>query len=146
MDKIESFKYIRPITSTASESTSVGERLPIGISWISKGRVYNRINENGGLCAVLLDCYNAIGVVENPYAGGFNSAYVLDGTNQTVWNVSELFITAYGNKYHDGVRIHFADVRIEKEMLCFFVNISNCDFRFSFNIRTGELGRLIETR
>lgn len=146
MNKIESFKYIRPIPLSTVECHSVGELLPIGFSWKCKGGVYNRIQESGGLCAILSECDNVIGVVESPYMKGFNSAYVLNGTNQVIWNVSDLFIATYGNKYYGGVGIHFVDVRIENETLYFFVNISNCDFRFSINIKTGEIGRLIETR
>lgn len=146
MNRIESFKYIRPISSSATSCYSVGDLLPIEISWECNGSMYNRRQEKGGLCAILSEHDDVIGIVENPYTGGFNSAYVLNGTNQIIWNVFDLFIATYGNKYYGGVGIHFVDVRIENRTLYFFINISNCDFRFSINIKTGEIGQLIETR
>ncbi len=78
--------------------------------------------------------------------GSFNPAYILDGTNQIIWNVADLFIATYGKKYYGGIKLHFIDVINENETLCFIINIANCDFRFSINIKTGEIGRLIETR
>lgn len=146
MNKIESFKYIRPISQNETSGCSVGDLLPIEISWECNGNMYSRKQESGGLCAVLSEKDNMIGIVENPYMGGFNSAYIINGTNQIVWNVSDLFIATYGTKYYGGVGIHFIDVRIENGILYFFINISNCDFRFSVNIKTGQIGRLIETR
>ncbi len=146
MNKIESFRYVRPISLSATSCYSAGDLLPIEISWECNGNMYSRKQEDGGLCAILSEQDNVIGVVENPYMGGFNSAYVLNGTNQIIWNVSDLFIATYGNKYYGGVRLHFVDVRIENGTLYFVINISNCDFRFSINVKTGEIGRLIETR
>ncbi len=92
MNKIESFKYIRPISLSATSCYSIGDLLPIEISWECNGSMYNRKQEKGGLCAILSEHDNVIGVVENPYMGGFNSAYVLNGTNQIIWNVSDLFM------------------------------------------------------
>lgn len=146
MDHIKSFKYLRPDSTIQTKNPSVGELLPLGISWLWKGNMYHRTNVSGGICAVLLNADNVIAIVENPYITGFNPAYVINGENQVIWNVSDLFITVYGSKYHDRNGIHFMDVRTENNMLCFFVNISNSDFRFSINIKTGELGRLIEAR
>lgn len=148
MNKIVSFKYMYPtsLDRMSKESYSVGELLPIGISWECNGTVYSKKNENGGLCATLLEHGNVIGIVESPYMGSFNPAYILDGTNQIIWNVTDLFIATYGKKYYGGVKLHFIDVINENETLCFIINIANCDFRFSINIKTGEIGRLIETR
>ena len=109
--------------------------------------VYRRKQEKGRLCAILLEPDNVIGVVENPYMGGFNSAYVLNGRNQIIWNVSDLFIAAYGSKYYGGVGIHFVDVRVENGTLYFFINISSCcDFSLSINIKSGEIGLLMDSR
>ncbi|WP_289751856.1 hypothetical protein [Bacteroides acidifaciens] len=146
MNKIESIKYIRPISSSITLYNSIGDSLPIEITWECNGSMYNRKQEKGGLCAILSEHDNVIGVVENPYTGGYNSAYVLNATNQIIWNVSELFMSNYGSKYYGGVNIHFVDVRIENGNLYFFINISDCDFRFSINVKTGEIGQLIETR
>lgn len=147
MNKIESFKYIFPVSQSAASGHSIGELLPTEISWEYNGMVYRRKQEKGRLCAILLEPDNVIGVVENPYMGGFNSAYVLNGRNQIIWNVSDLFIAAYGSKYYGGVGIHFVDVRVENGTLYFFINISSCcDFRFSINIKTGEIGPLVESR
>lgn len=146
MCKIESFKYINSISSTILWNRSVGELQPTGFSWKYDGKIFSRIQEKGVLCAVLSGCDNVIGVVENPYNGGFNAAYVLNGANQIIWDVSDLFIAAYGNNYYDSTALHFVDVRIEKGTLYFFINISNYDFRFSIDIKTGAIGRLIETR
>lgn len=145
MNKIESFKYIRPISPGTTSCYSVGDILPIEISWECNGKVYNRKQEKGGLCAIFSEHDNVVGVVENPYTGGFNLAYVLNGANQIVWNVSDLFIATYGNLYY-GRALHFVDVRVENGILYFFINISNCVFRFSINVKTGEIGQLIETR
>ncbi len=145
MNKIESFKYIRPISQDETSGCSVGDFLPIEISWECNGNMYSRKQESGGLCAVLSEQDSMIGIVENPYMGGFNAAYIINGTNQIVWNVSDLFIATYGTKYSNTL-IHIVDVRIENGTMYFIINISNCDFRFSVNIKTGEIGRLIETR
>lgn len=150
MNKIVSFKYqySHPISldDTYIGCCSIGELTPIGISWECNGTVYGRINENG-LCATLLQYHNIIGVVESPYKkGNYNPAYILDNANQIIWNVSDLFLATYGNKYYGGVGLHFMDVIVENETLCFIINISNCDFRFSINLETGEIGRLVETR
>ena len=111
-------------------------------------REIGRIYLNDSILFIPFICLNdnVIGVVENPYTGEYNSAYVLSATNQIIWNVSDLFIAIYGSKYYGGIKMHFVDVRIENGSLYFFINISNCDFRFSFNIKTGEIGRLVETR
>lgn len=45
MNKIESFKYIRPITPGTTSCYSVGDILPIEISWECNGKVYNRKQE-----------------------------------------------------------------------------------------------------
>jgi len=52
MNKIESFKYIRPISPGTTSCYSVGDILPIEISWECNGKVYNRKQEKGGLCAI----------------------------------------------------------------------------------------------
>ena len=85
--------------------------------------MYNRKQEKGGLCAIFSEHDNVVGVVENPYTGGFNLAYVLNGANQVVWNVSDLFIATYGNLYY-GRALHFVDVRVENGILYFFINIT----------------------
>ena len=119
MNKIESFKYIRPISPGTTSCYSVGDILPIEISWECNGKVYNRKQEKGGLCAIFSEHDNVVGVVENPYTGGFNLAYVLNGANQIVWNVSDLFIATYGNLYY-GRALHFVDVRVENGILLEF--------------------------
>ena len=147
MNKIESFKYIRPISLSTTSCNSIDDFLPIEITWEYNGSIYNRNKEAAyEVLDFLLEHDNVIGVVENPYTGEYNSAYVLSATNQIIWNVSDLFIAIYGSKYYGGIKMHFVDVRIENGSLYFFINISNCDFRFSFNIKTGEIGRLVETR
>lgn len=90
MNKIESFKYIRLISLSTTSCNSIGDFLPIEITWECNGSMYNRKQEKGGLCAILSEYDNVIGVVENPYTGGYNSAYVLSATNQIIWNVSVL--------------------------------------------------------
>lgn len=45
MNKIESFKYIRPISPGTTSCYSVGDILPIEISWECNGKVYNRKQE-----------------------------------------------------------------------------------------------------
>lgn len=57
MNKIVSFKYMYPtsLDRMSKESYSVGELLPIGISWECNGTVYSKKKENGGLCATLLE-------------------------------------------------------------------------------------------
>ena len=135
MNKIESFKYIRPISPGTTSCYSVGDILPIEISWECNGKVYNRKQEKGGLCAILLEHDNVVGVVENPYTGGFNLAYVLNGANQVVWNVSDLFIATYGNLYY-GRALHFVDVRVENGILYFFHQyIKLRFFAFSINVK-----------
>lgn len=125
---------------------SMGELTPIGISWECNGGLYHRRSENG-LCATLLPAANVIGVVESPYMKeNYNPAYVLDHANQVLWNVSDLFRVTYGHRYYDGVGLHFMDVVTENETLCFIIHISNCDFRFTIDLKTGEIGRLVETR
>lgn len=47
MNKIESFKYIRPISPGTTSCYSVGDILPIEISWECNGKVYNRKQEKG---------------------------------------------------------------------------------------------------
>ena len=42
MNKIESFKYIRPISPGTTSCYSVGDILPIEILWECNGKVYNR--------------------------------------------------------------------------------------------------------
>lgn len=92
MNKIVSFKYMYPasLDRMSKEAYSVGELLPIGISWECNGTVYSKKNENGGLCATLLEYGNVIGIVESPYVGSFNPAYILIvKLNWETWDLSK---------------------------------------------------------
>ena len=123
--------YPASLDRMSKEAYSVGELLPIGISWECNGTVYSKKMRMVACVLLLLEYGNVIGIIESPYMGSFNPAYILDGTNQIIWNVTNLFIAAYGKKYYGGIKLHFIDVINENETLCFIINIANCDFRFS---------------
>lgn len=108
MDHIKSFKYLRPDSTIQIKNPSVGELLPLGHFLVMERQYVSSNQASGGICAVLLNTDNVIAIVENPYITGFNPAYVVNGENQVIWNVSDLFITVYGSKYHDrnGISFH----------------------------------------
>ena len=64
MNKIESFKYIRPISPGTTSCYSVGDILPIEILWECNGKVYNRKQEKGRFVRYFIsNMINVVGVV-----------------------------------------------------------------------------------
>ncbi len=52
MNRIESIKYIRPISLSTTLCNSIGDSLPIEITWECNGSMYNRKQEKKVVCAL----------------------------------------------------------------------------------------------
>jgi hypothetical protein len=144
--KIERFKayYFEYSSLNESNHYNIFQLSPLGYSWTYNEIEYHRENVEK-IFSVLSGNEKFIAFVESPFSIKGNMAYIVNGINEVVWNVSNLFFEKYKHIIMNKKYI-FSDVRLEKDILYFFINIDNNDFRFSFDIENGEIGRLIESR
>ncbi|MCK8669443.1 hypothetical protein M1M11_31660 [Pseudomonas azerbaijanoccidens] len=117
------------------QGLSVWELLPKEVSWSFLGRSY-KIESPDKLIPQLLIDGIGIAVVVSPFNAEKNKALVVKPDGEVMWDVS----ARASALTKGGV---FSDVYYVSGRLCFFVNINNQDFRFSFDVVSGEIGRLI---
>ncbi|PVZ56488.1 hypothetical protein C9422_18315 [Pseudomonas sp. B1(2018)] len=116
------------------QGLSVWELLPKEVSWSFWGRLY-KIESAEKLIPQLLIGGTGIAVVVSPFNAEKNKALVVKPDGEVMWDVSALA----GTMIKGGV---FSDVYYVSGLLCFFVNINDQDFRFSFDAVSGEIGVL----
>ncbi|MCL6324721.1 MULTISPECIES: hypothetical protein [Pectobacterium] len=116
---------------------NVFELSPHGISWLCDGKIYEiRCNEK--LIPLVLVGGDGIALIKSPFDKKINNAYIVSPFNEIVWDVGGLVRA----KNKD---IIFSDVYYVLNELCFFVHVDGCDYRFSFDEKTGRVGNLIKS-
>jgi hypothetical protein len=136
---------------------SVYKLLPIGIKWDYGGKEYKMQNGNKIIATVLKDNKH-IAVIEVPKNEILNNAYIIDGKNIQKYNIRNLlnnsgliikspYIFGENNDIKlDKNSVIFDYVHYECNELYFFISIGNEDYRFSFDMETGNIGKLIVSR
>lgn len=127
-------------------NSNILDNIPYAVSWSCNGNHYKIENENKIISLVLKDLEH-IAVIESPYTISENKAYIINAEKEIIWNISSLFDKEiWLNKWDNMAPIIFIDTYYIKEKLYFFININNTDFRFEFDIPSGKIGKLIESR
>jgi hypothetical protein len=136
------------------QQLSVYELLPVAISWNYQGKKY-AIQNGNKLTAKLLNDKKHIAIIETSKNKKLNEAYIVDGHNIQKYNIRKLVnktnleikapYSAGENDYIklDKNSLFFYDVYYVGPELYFYVIIQNEDYRFSFALETGEIGKLI---
>ncbi|AFI88304.1 hypothetical protein F6Q07_18710 [Pectobacterium parmentieri] len=110
---------------------------PHGVSWFCDGEVYEiRCNEK--LIPLLLVGGDGIALIKSPFDKRNNNAYILSPFNEIIWDVGGLV-------RKENKDIIFSDVYYVINNLYFFVHVDGCDYRFSFDTKTGEVGSLLQS-
>lgn len=117
------------------QGLSVWELLPTGVSWSFLGRPY-KIESFDKLIPKLLLGSVGIAVVISPFDLKENKALIIKPDGDVMWDVGAVAKSIVGR----GI---YSDVYYVSGQLCFFVNINNQDFRFSFDVVSGVVGKLI---
>lgn len=147
MYDISNFQYIYESGDILKrKDLSVYQKNPVGISWDYMGKSFKRDNVSSRLHADISYQSNLIAIIEGPFTTSpdQNKAYIIDGGNNIIFNVAELFLEKNKDLLF-GKALFFNGVSFDNG-LYFFLDINNNGFRFQFNIETGEIGKLIESR
>ena len=118
-----------------SQGLSVWELLPTGVAWSFLGCPY-KIETPQKLIPELLVDATGIAVVIAPFDIKENEALIIKPDGDLMWDVRAAAKAIIGQ----GI---FSDVYYVSGQLCFFVNINNLDYRFSFDVVSGTVGALI---
>jgi len=125
------------------EGSSIGEQLPSAITWSYKGEKHTITFPQKAIVLLLKDLEN-MAVIESPYDKS-NKAYILSGERDIKWNLSELIKDVFPNPQNR--YIYFSDVYYIENQLYFFINTGDIyDYRFSFDPKTGMIGKFITSR
>lgn len=139
MNLIENYKVLDNLGSYDREGNpldlTVKQLAPICVSWSYNG-IDHKIESPFGLVATLLENRNGIAIVAAPYKKSSNKAEIINPDGSVMWDVSEIVKLGCTG----GI---FSDVYYVLGELCFFINIREKDFRFSFDVGTGKPGSLI---
>lgn len=128
------------VSKAKKETFTVFDTLPCAITWLYNG-TNHRIEHKDKLLPLMLKDNQHIAVIQAPYSKEFNRAYIINGDGEIIWNLKDILKE---KRLLD--RPLFYDVYYIKDSLYFFVVISNTDYRFEFNLYTGEIGDFIESR
>jgi len=139
MDSIYNFKLLTNLDGYDAimnpKGLSVYELLPYGVEWECNGVAYRIKNENK-IIPLLLKSNDKIALIKSPFDKKENQALIITSFNEVNWNVSAMIREKNKNAI-------FTDVYYVFDELFFFVNINNCDYRFSFDTKNGRAGDLI---
>jgi hypothetical protein len=146
---IENFSYIYSTDESYDrlenpDRLNIFELSPLGISWYYEEQYYEITNARR-LYALLLQEKVEIAIVEAPFDNSNNDAYIVDAKGKKIWDVRYLFHI----RYKTIIKNYYAsfDYPIyESSDLYFHVTINNLEYRFAFDILTGNMGELIESR
>lgn len=114
---------------------SVGELLPKRVSWLHNGKKVT-IKDNDSIVPLLLINDNGVALIKAPYDPDKNQAYIIDVAGVVRWNLKSINDVKIKNAT-------FYDVYYISDMLFFFINNEERDYRFSFDVNTGTSGRLL---
>ncbi|MCQ2998298.1 hypothetical protein NLO98_00825 [Pseudomonas syringae] len=117
------------------QGLSVRELLPTGVAWSFLGCPYKIENPQKLIPELLVDA-TGIAVVIAPFDTKENEALIIKPDGDLMWDVRAAAKTVVGQ----GI---FSDVYYVSGQLCFFVNINNLDYRFSFDVVSGTVGELM---
>ena len=117
------------------QGLSVFELLPKEVSWSFLGHFY-KVQSQDKLIPLLLVGEIGVAIVFSPFNAGSNNAMVIKPDGGVMWDVGTCARAFIGG----GI---FTDVYYVLGQLNFFVNIKNQDYRFSFDVVSGEPGKLI---
>ncbi|AYH04051.1 hypothetical protein C5E23_00810 [Pectobacterium parmentieri] len=81
---------------------------------------------------------DGIALIKSPFDKRNNNAYILSPFNEIIWDVGGLV-------RKENKDIIFSDVYYVINNLYFFVHVDGCDYRFSFDTKTGEVGSLLQS-
>jgi hypothetical protein len=123
---------------------SVSELSPMGISWCYNSQCYEITNERR-VSALFLKDETGIVVVEAPFDHSNNKAYIINAKGEIVWNVKDLFHAKYKD-FINGYYVSFYYPIYESSGLYFHITMNNLEYRFLFDILTGDIGHIIESR
>jgi hypothetical protein len=133
---------------------SVYALLPIGIKWKYCEKEY-KIKNGNKIIAKLLKDNKHIAVIEIPKNRTLNDAYIISGNNTQEYNIrnilnkTELTITSpYITGENNHIKLNknaaiFNDVYYAYNELYFFIFIENEYYKFTFDLKTGNIGKLI---
>lgn len=138
MDTISNFKLLDNLDGYDKVGNPNGlsmiELLPYGVTWLCNGKI-NEIKHNDKITSLLLKNNNGIALIKSPFNRIGNNAYIISPSNEIIWDV--------GSIIRDGTsEIIFSDVYYVSDELNFFVNVDGRDYRFTFDPKTGQTGKL----
>jgi len=117
------------------------ELSPNTVSWYYNS-LYHEVKNDNKLLALLLTDKEQIAIIEDLTSKKDNVAYIVNGDNKKIWDISFIF----REKNKNFGTVFFNDSYYIKNELYYFVIINSTDFRFSFNPNNGSMGKLIESR
>jgi hypothetical protein len=139
MDTVQNFSVLDSLGTYGRENNpnglTVQELLPRGVSWLSGG-VRHKVEHADGLIATKLRASDGIALVLSPFNKALNDAMILNPDGTVIWNVRNF---AWG--VAPGCIL--TDVYYVLNELCFFIYTSGHDYRFSFDVATGGVGKII---
>lgn len=139
MDTVQDFSVLDSLGTYGRENNpnglTVQELLPRGVSWLSGG-VCHKVERADGLIATKLRASDGIALVLSPFNKALNDAMILNPDGTVIWNVRNI---AWG--VAPGCIL--TDVYYVLNELCFFIYTSGHDYRFSFDVATGGVGKII---
>ena len=125
---------------------SVNDLLAIGVEWEYNGQKF-KLQKGKKIEAVLLKNNKNIAIIEEPFNKIKNKAYIISGNNEVKFNIKELLEKNRSKVLEYNLKeFNFYDAYYINNELYFFVNINGFDYRFSFDIETGECGELISSK
>ncbi|MCL2115828.1 MAG: hypothetical protein FWH29_06375 [Methanobrevibacter sp.] len=125
---------------------SVNDLLAIGVEWEYNGQKF-KLQKGKKIEAVLLKNNKNIAIIEEPFNKIKNKAYIISGNNEVKFNIKELLEKNRSKVLEYNLKeFNFYDAYYINKELYFFVNINGLDYRFSFDIETGECGELISSK
>lgn len=138
---IQNFKLNKAVDSNeAGKAISIIDMLPNKITWEYMGKHFEW-EDNEKLISLLLKDQRHIAIIESPYSKILNESYIIDGNGIIIWNIKDLL-----QQKHSFSQVIFYDTYYINDILYFFVVVAGVDYRFCFNLSTGEIGGLIESR
>ncbi|WOA50884.1 hypothetical protein [Dickeya solani] len=139
MDTISDFKLMDSLGGYDKAANPKGlglfNLLPHGVTWLCNGKRHE-IKHGNKIIPLLLKENDGIALIKSPFNKKDNQAYIVTPSNKIKWNVGDLL-----KKHIEGAI--FLDVYFILDELFFFVNLDGRDYRFAFEPKTGEIGKLI---
>ncbi|MFJ3456051.1 hypothetical protein ACIPMZ_03660 [Scandinavium goeteborgense] len=117
---------------------SVFDLLSRGVTWSYLNKQYE-INDSKGVISLLLTGHNEIALIKAPFDMDANRAWIISADGTVKWDVSNIVKKNCSNTV-------FYDVYYIDGELYFFIHINNDDFRFSFDVTSGDMGVLLQSR